>query len=114
MKKIITLCLFAFAMILGTQSIKAQNIIEVNAVASEKAKELKQVLKLNNETQDLVYQAYQEYERKKYSIEKSIAAGKTVSEEDRMEFNNMLAEKFKPIFTPEQFERYLEYSKSPR
>src|SRR5690606_4722041 len=114
MKKIITLCFFAVAMILGTQSITAQNIIQVNAVAAEKTKELKQSIKFDSDTEDLVYQAFQEYERKKYSIEKVEAAGQTVSEEDRMKFNNMLAEKFKVLFTPEQYERYLTVSKSPR
>ncbi|HLT32761.1 MAG TPA: hypothetical protein VKZ98_03140 [Aquaticitalea sp.] len=114
MKKIITLCFFAVAMILGTQSITAQNIIQVNAVAAEKTKELKQSIKFDSDTEDLVYQTFQEYERKKYSIEKVEAAGQTVSEEDRMKFNNMLAEKFKVLFTPEQYERYLTVSKSPR
>ncbi len=114
MKKIITLCFFAFAMILGTQTSMAQSVIEVNAAASQKAKELKQVIKFNDDTQDLVYKAYQEYERAKYNVDQIIASGKPVPEKDRMALNNMLAEKFKELFTAEQYERYLTYSKSPR
>lgn len=114
MKKIMTLCLFAFVMVLGTQTATAQSIIEVNAVASQKTKELKQVIKFHGNTEDLVYQAYQEHERKRYSVDQMVAAGEVVPEKDRMALNNMLAERFKELFTAEQYERYLTFSKSPR
>lgn len=107
MKKIMTICFFAFAMVLVTQTSMAQSVIEVNAAASQKAKELKQVIKFNDDKHELVYQAYQEYELAKFNVDQMIAAGKTVPEKDRMELNNMLAEKFKTLFTAEQYERYL-------
>lgn len=114
MKKIISLCFFVFAVGLGTQTLKAQNIIEINAVAAEKTKELKQALKFDANTEHQVYKVYQAYERKKLNIDRIVASGKTVSEDDKMAFNNMLAERFKKILTATQYERYLIYSKSPK
>ena len=114
MKKIITLCLFAFAMVLGTQSVKAQNIIDINAEAAAKTKELKQALKFYGDLEEKVYHVYQEYGRKKAINDKILAAGKKVPEEDVIALDNMLAERFKELFTPAQYERYLEVSKSPK
>ena len=56
MKKIITLCLFVFAMFLGTDSANAQsNKIEVNAKAAEKTEALHKFLKFDDEQKEKVY-----------------------------------------------------------
>ena len=47
MKKVITLCLFVFAMILGTESTMAQTSAEINNEAAETTKSLKKILKLD-------------------------------------------------------------------
>ena len=110
MKKIITFCFFAFAMILGTQTVAAQSMVEINSIASKKTQELKKAVKFNNDTEDMVYKTYQAFEKKKANLEKITASGETVSAEDKQKINNMLNEKFKSIFTPEQYKLYLAYA----
>ncbi|MGJ8590921.1 MAG: hypothetical protein ACSHXF_00135 [Aquaticitalea sp.] len=112
MKKIITLCFFAFAMVLGTQSAAAQTMVEVNAIAAKKTKELKQAVKFNTDTEHAVYETLQAYVSKKFSLDKIVSEGGTVSSEDKVTIDNMVAEKFKNLFTEEQFQRYLEFEKA--
>ena len=115
MKKIITLAIFTFALVLGTQSVNGQNPIEINKIAAEKTKQLKQYVKLSDQTvEDQVYATFQEYERKKYGINQMIAAGEAVPEKDMLQLENMLTDKFKELFTPEQLERYLNGPGIPR
>jgi len=47
MKKIITFCFFAFALVIGTQNVLAQNKLEINKEANEKAYELRKQLKFS-------------------------------------------------------------------
>lgn len=114
MKKLMTLCLFAFAMILGTQTITAQSMIEVNSLASEKTQELKKVIKFDSDTEDLVYKTFQTYLQKKESLQKITDSGATVSTEDRSKIENMLSDKFKSIFTEDQFNRYMAFVENQR
>ncbi len=114
MKKLITLCFFAFAMILGTQSAASQNIIEINSLAAEKTQELKKVIKFTDETADLIYKTYQIYEQKKYDLEQLNARGESVAKDDVKKVENILSEQFKTIFTEEEFERYLEFEKNQK
>jgi len=110
MKKLMTLCFFTFAMILGTQTMAAQSMVEVNAKAAIKTKELKQALKLNNDIEENVYNAYQEYLEAVASLEQKTASGKTISPETQKKVDNMLVDKFRVIFTEDQLKRYLEYA----
>lgn len=99
MKKIITLCLFAFAMLLGTQNATAQsNLIEVNAEASEKTEALRKFIKFDNTQRDKVYLAIQEYTKIKMSKEVDNASLEKAKES--------LETKIKAILTEEQYERY--------
>ena len=109
MKKIITLCFFAFAMVMGTQTISAQSMMEVNAKAATKTKELKQALKLSNEIEDKVYTIFQEYIKTKASMDQKKASGKIIAPETEKKFSTLLADKFKVIFTEDQMQRYLTY-----
>lgn len=103
MKKIITLCLFAFAMLLGTQSVTAQNnLVEVNAEASEKTEALRKYIKFDNDQRDQVYLAIQEFTKVKMSAKKDEASMK------KAESN--LEDKMKAILSEEQYERYKTYS----
>ena len=45
MKKIITLCIFVFALFIGTASVTAQNKLEINDEASVKTERLRKLLK---------------------------------------------------------------------
>ncbi|HNQ26848.1 MAG TPA: hypothetical protein PKL92_02905 [Aquaticitalea sp.] len=115
MKKIITLCLFAFAMFIGNQTVFAQaSIVEVNRMAAEKTKELRASLKFDQDTEDLVYQTYQEYAKKQIRYAQAEADGKVTTEEQKEKLENWLTEKFKGILTPEQFEKFLNYAKRPK
>ena len=55
MKKIITLCLFAFALLIGGQNAFAQNTLEINAEANTKTKELRKVIKFDQDKMQAVY-----------------------------------------------------------
>ncbi len=114
MKKLMTLCFFAFAMILGTQSVASQNIIEINSLASKKTQELKQVIKFSDETEELIYKTYQTYEQKKYDLEQLKARGESVAQEDVKRVENIIVEQFRSIFTEEEFARYLEFEKNQK
>ncbi len=107
MKKIITLCFFAFALVLGTQTMNGQSKDDINNLALAKTQELKKSIKFNSETENEVYHAYLTYEKKMYSVNEHIANGKTVTEEDKAKVEALLTDRLKQIFTEEQYEQYL-------
>ncbi|GAA0749063.1 MULTISPECIES: hypothetical protein [Flavobacteriaceae] len=104
MKKIITLCLFAFAMLLGAPQLSAQNKLQINQAASEKAKELKKTLKFDNIQQEEVYQAFQEYEK----VYQRISSDMENNKELKQKIDLVLAQKMKKILNEEQYTRYKE------
>ena len=100
MKKIITLCLFAFAMLIGTQSATAQsNLVEINAEASEKTEALRKFIKFDNNQRDQVYLAVQEYT-------KVMMSKKKVDKASLEKAKNNLETKMEAILSEEQYERY--------
>ena len=110
MKKVITLCLFAFIMILGTESVKAQNSklenrIEINTIASKKAEALRIYVKLSTDQRNEVYTALKVYGQAKASIK-----GKPENEEEDAKIEKQLDDKVKTILSNEQYERYKTYS----
>ncbi|GFZ92990.1 hypothetical protein GCM10011531_26200 [Aquaticitalea lipolytica] len=107
MKKIITLCVFAFALVLGTQTMNGQTMVEINQAAFTKTQELKKIIKFDAETEEEVYLVYQAYESKMYNVNQSIANGDVISDEDKQKVESMLFKRFKKIFTEEQYELYL-------
>lgn len=107
MKKIITLCLFVFALFLGTESATAQtNKTEVNTIASEKTEALRKFLKFDNEQRDKVYLAVQEYTQATLDLKKA----KVVKEDAVEKINTLLNNKMKAILNEQQFERYQTFS----
>jgi len=105
MKKIFTLCLFVFAMFLGTESLMAQTVIEVNAQASEKTEALRKYIKFNTNQRDLIYDALKEYVQANADLKKTKAKEGTVAKIEKQ-----LNDKMKAILTEEQFERYKTFS----
>ena len=111
MKKVITLCLFAFIMILGSESLIAQstpNKIEINAEASTKTEALRQHVKFNKDQRNEIYTALQAYGNQKAAINN----GTTPSEESVARLEKELDDKIKEILSEEQYERYKAYMES--
>ncbi|WP_411895862.1 hypothetical protein [Winogradskyella sp. A2] len=108
MKKVITLCFFALAMIFGSQSLTAQtSIIEVNEKASEVTEKLRKFIKFDSEQEDQVYAAYKEYMQATLDLKNAA----TVEEGVKDKINTLLEDKMKAILTDEQYSRYKEFPK---
>jgi len=106
MKKLLTLCLFVFAMFLGTESVVAQNNkLEVNAQASEKTEALRKYIKFDNEQRDKVYLALKEYTQATMDLKKA----QVVKEGAEKKIKDLLDTKMQEILTDEQFERYISF-----
>ena len=103
MKKLITLCFFAFALLFSTQGLDAQNKLEINAAASEKAKEIRKTIKINNDQLEEVYQAYKIYEITYQKISSDLQGNQAKLEK----INTILDTELKGILTEEQFDRYI-------
>ena len=103
MKKVITLCLFVFALFLGTGSAMAQvNKKEVNAKAAEKTEALRKYIKFSDGQKDAVYAALQEYTQATLDLKKVAV----VEEGVVAKIENLLDTKMQGILTDEQFDRY--------
>lgn len=106
MKKIITLCLFAFALLIGSQHDGfAQNTLEINAEANSKTKELRKLIKFDQDKMQAVYEAYQEYGIAYKKISSNLSANSERLNKINANFDNRL----KDIFTDEQYQLYLEH-----
>jgi hypothetical protein len=110
MKKVITLCLFAFAMILGSQTLVAQNskldtMKEINAAASKKTESLRKYVKFSNDQRDQVYDALKLYGQSRANME-----GKDITEEEDAKIEKQLDDKIKSILSTEQYESYKAYA----
>jgi hypothetical protein len=110
MKKLITLCLFVFAMFIGNQSVVAQNStmpnkIEVNSIAAEKTEALRKFIKFDDSQRDRVYLALREYTQANLIIKNQ----NKKSEDEVKKIEDRLDSKIKGILTEEQFLRYKEF-----
>ena len=103
MKKIITLGLFAFAMLLGTQSITAQNSLEgIKAEAEKKTESLKKLINLEEDQMNDVYKAFVAMGKRKLSLE-----NETNTEETLKRIESNFESKMKSILTQEQFKNFM-------
>ena len=102
MKKVITLCLFVFTLFIGTQSVIAQNKIEINAEASKTVESINTYVKLNDSQKEYAYKAFEEYFAAKANLKKT----KHVNEKSYNKIKIRLESKLKTILTEEQFERF--------
>lgn len=107
MKKVITLCLFAFAMLIGTQTIFAQNNVKVDEKATLKAKELRSQLKFDDATMEKVFLAYKAYETKMISIEEYVDQGTPEFKKATYETTKNLQQNIKNALGNDRFQRYL-------
>jgi len=104
MKKVITLCLFAFAMLLSTESVTAQsNLKEINAQAIKKTESLSKHLSLDSAQKDKVYLAFREYLRYKTVLDEG---GTTRNKLTTKKIKSNLESTIKDILSEEQFNRY--------
>src|SRR5690606_4864811 len=106
MKKIVTLCFLVFTLCFASQTMTAQDLMQVNAKANEKANELKRTIKFDNTTLEEVYQAYKAYETKIQSIEKHMTSGSAESIEAKAKTKEVLHARLKELFSEEQFTKY--------
>ncbi|WP_456437908.1 hypothetical protein [Psychroserpens sp.] len=103
MKKLITLCFFAFALLFSTQGLDAQDKLEINAAASEKAKEIQKAVKLHKNQLEDVYQAYKAYE----TTYQQISSDAQNNQEELKKINIVLDTRLKEILNEEQFDKYI-------
>ncbi|MAX70307.1 MAG: hypothetical protein CMC76_04285 [Flavobacteriaceae bacterium] len=107
MKKVITLCLFVFAMFIGNQTLTAQNTklqdkVEVNAQASEKTETLRRALKFDNTQRDNVYEVLKTY----YSAKLGFSRNENTLPAEIEKNEKRLDTELKAILTDEQYTRY--------
>jgi hypothetical protein len=105
MKKLITLSLFAIALLFSTQKMTAQNTLEINAQANTKTKELRKVVKFEEAKMQTVYKAYQDYGIAYKKISNNLSANTERFEK----INTVLDERLKEILTDEEYVSYLKY-----
>ncbi|NRD21625.1 hypothetical protein HNV10_00125 [Winogradskyella litoriviva] len=109
MKKVITLCLFAFAMLIGSQTLVAQNskletMKEINAEAAKKTETLRKYVKFDNDQRDEVYEALKLYGQSRANLE-----GKDITDEEDAKIEKQLDDKIKSILSEQQYESYKAY-----
>ncbi|MBC2846477.1 hypothetical protein [Winogradskyella flava] len=103
MKKLITLCLFALAMLAGTQSITAQSAAtEISKEAIKQTKALSKSLDLEDNQKDNVYDVLKEYLTKKDRLKSTGTTNNT----SLKKLDTKLLLKMEAILTKVQFEKY--------
>lgn len=112
MKKIITLCLFVFAMFIGNQTLTAQNTkledkLEINTKALEKTETLRRTIKFDNDQRDQVYEAFKLYIRTQISLSKNENTLPEEIEKNKARLETTLKE----VLTDEQYSKYKALSK---
>lgn len=110
MKKLFTLCLFVFGLLLTTQSVNAQQKFstEVNQKAYQKAVEYGRHLKADQETQEAMYTAFQEYYDKTNTLNKTQKIGSSGYTDLETKINKRLLTSLESVLNEEQFGKYLE------
>jgi hypothetical protein len=104
MKKLITLCLFTIALFIGSTSVNAQtDKSDVNAIAAKKTEALRQKIKFSDDQRDEVYKVFQVYTEREIRIKNN----PETAEQALSKLNYYRDERFKLIFTEEQYQQYL-------
>lgn len=103
MKKLITLCFFAFALLFSAQELVAQNLLEINGAASEKAKDIRKTIKIDNNQLEDIYQAYRSFEATYQKLSGDLVG----NQEEIKKINTLLDTRLKEILNEEQFNKYL-------
>jgi methionine-rich copper-binding protein CopC len=101
MKKIITLCLFVFALTLCTNNIAAQDITEIRAVSAAQTKVLRNEIKMmTSEQKEQVYETYKVYNTKKAAL---VTNGTSTTESTKKNKDELFLT-MKKILNKEQFD----------
>ena len=106
MKKVITFCLFAFIMVLGTESVTAQSTLtknEINEKASSKTSALSKQLGISRDQSQQMYKAFQDFIKQNATLKKD-----ALSKEKGLKAEKVLDDKIKEILSKEQYELYKE------
>ncbi|MFT5628405.1 MAG: hypothetical protein ACI92X_001654 [Dokdonia sp.] len=108
MKKLLTLCFFAIALMLSTQDATAQNTLEINAEANLKTKELRKIIKFDEAKMDDVYKVYQSYGIAYKKISSNLEGNA-----DRLKkIDTYLDSNLENILTEEQYISYINFLKN--
>ena len=103
MKKIITLCLFALIMVLGTNTAAAQDIEAIRTISVKQTKELRSEIKtMTSEQTEQIYEAFKNYNKRKATLDQSATAETKMNSQNKQQLNTTM----KNILTAEQFEVY--------
>jgi septum formation inhibitor MinC len=107
MKKVITLCVFVFAMFIGNQTLTAQNTkledkLEINAKASEKTETLERALKFDKNQKEQVYEAFKLF----LNTELSLSRNENTLPAEIEKNEKRLETTMKEILNDEQFSKY--------
>lgn len=111
MKKLFTLCLFVFGLLLTTQTVNAQQqkfSTEVNQKAYQKTVEYGRHLKADQDTQEAMYTAFQEYYDKTNTLNNTHKVGTSDYTELQTQINKRLLSLLENALNEEQFGKYLE------
>lgn len=101
MKKIITICLFAFAMVLNTNTLAAQDTDPVRTASTKQTKKLSSKIKtMSSQQTEQIYEAFKNYNKKKAIIDQSSNSENNLSLQNEERLNIHM----KKILTAEQFE----------
>lgn len=105
MKKLFTLIVFAFALVLGSQDAQAQQSIKGNAEAEAKAmvSELNDELQLNGDQQRALFRAYvaKDYQTREYL--KDLNKGSQAYNEKKAEIEKTFDERAQEVLSAEQY-----------
>jgi hypothetical protein len=103
MKKIITLCLFAFAMVLSTNTSAAQNMDEIRAISVKQTKQLRNEIKtMTSQQREQIYEVFKNYNKIKATLDQNTTTESEMSIKNEEQLNTNL----KKILTDEQYEIY--------
>ena len=103
MKKIITLCLFAFAMVLSTNTLAAQDIDEVRAISVKQTKQLRNEMKtMTSQQREQIYEVFKNYNKRKATLDQNTATESKMNVQNEEQLNTNM----KKILTAEQYEIY--------
>lgn len=103
MKKLITLCLFAFTMLFAYNGF-AQDKVQMNKIAHENAKKLASQVKINKEQREKAYQAFKSYQE--HTLE-ATGENHNIHPDRKRVIEEKLQKEFAEFLTPDQFEQFL-------
>ncbi len=103
MKKIITLCLFAFAMVLSTNTLAAQNIDEIRAISVQQTKQLRNEIKtMTSQQREQIYEVFKNYNKRKATLDQNTTSESKMNAQNKEQLDTNI----KKILTTDQYEIY--------